>query len=145
MSEAALAALKYGAAGNGNLLELAIEAARARARATVGEISDAIESVFGRHQAEIRSVSGVYGSAYEGDNEFAAIRGDVEAFAREEGRRPRILVAKMGQDRHDRGAKIIATAFADLCFDSACCFKCPREWPRTRLMPMSTSWAFPAS
>src|SRR5580692_6541539 len=76
-----------------------------------------MESVFGRHQAEIRSVSGVYGSAWEGDNEFAAIRGDVEAFAREEGRRPRILVAKMGQDGHDRGAKIIATAFADLGFD----------------------------
>jgi hypothetical protein len=76
-----------------------------------------MESVFGRHQAEIRSVSGIYGSAYEGDNEFAAIRGEVEAFARKEGRRPRILVAKMGQDGHDRGAKIIATAFADLGFD----------------------------
>jgi methylmalonyl-CoA mutase len=113
--EAALAALKQGAAGNANLLELAIEAARARA--TVGEISNAMEAVFGRHRAEIRSVSGIYGSAYEGDNEFAAIRGEVEAFAREEGRRPRMLVAKMGQDGHDRGAKIIATAFADLGFD----------------------------
>jgi methylmalonyl-CoA mutase len=76
-----------------------------------------METVFGRHQAEVRSVSGIYGGAYEGDNEFAAIRGEVEAFARLEGRRPRILVAKMGQDGHDRGAKIIATAFADLGFD----------------------------
>jgi methylmalonyl-CoA mutase len=112
---AALGAIRKGAAGNDNLLALAIDAARARA--TVGEISDAMESVFGRHRAEIRAVSGVYGSAFEGDNEFAAIRGEVEAFAREEGRRPRILVAKMGQDGHDRGARIIATAFADLGFD----------------------------
>ena len=113
--EKTLAALREGADGKGNLLELAIDAARARA--TVGEISDTMESVFGRYRAEIRSVSGIYGSAYEGDNEFAAIRGEVETFARKEGRRPRILVAKMGQDGHDRGAKIIATAFADLGFD----------------------------
>ncbi|HEY1614527.1 MAG TPA: methylmalonyl-CoA mutase [Rhizomicrobium sp.] len=113
--DAALKALGEGAAGDGNLLALAIEAARARA--TVGEISSAMENKFGRFRAEIRSIAGVYGSAYEGDNAFAAIRGDVEAFAREEGRRPRILVAKMGQDGHDRGAKIIATAFADLGFD----------------------------
>ena len=111
----ALAALSAGAKGSGNLLELAVEAARARA--TVGEISDAMESVFGRHRAEIRSISGVYGAQYEGDNEFGAIRGEVEAFAKEEGRRPRMLVAKMGQDGHDRGAKVIATAFADLGFD----------------------------
>jgi len=113
--EAALAALTKGAAGTANLLELAIDAARARA--TVGEISDAMEKSFGRHRAEIRAISGVYGGAYEGDNEFAAIRGDVEDFAKEQGRRPRMLVAKMGQDGHDRGAKIIATAFADLGFD----------------------------
>ncbi|MEI9888338.1 MAG: methylmalonyl-CoA mutase [Rhizomicrobium sp.] len=113
--KAALDALISGAKGDGNLLELAVEAARARA--TVGEISDAMESVFGRHHAEIRSIAGVYGAAYEGDNEFGAIRGDVEAFAKEEGRRPRMLVAKMGQDGHDRGAKVIATAFADLGFD----------------------------
>jgi methylmalonyl-CoA mutase len=112
---AALDALAKGASGDGNLLALAIEASRARA--TVGEISEAMEKVFGRHRAQIRSISGVYGGAYEGDNEFAAIRGEVEAFAREEGRRPRILVAKMGQDGHDRGAKVIATAFADLGFD----------------------------
>jgi methylmalonyl-CoA mutase len=115
MVDAALKALTDGARGNANLLALAVEAARARA--TVGEISEAMEKVFGRYRAEIRSISGVYGGAYEGDNEFAAIRGDVEAFAREEGRRPRMLVAKMGQDGHDRGAKIIATAFADLGFD----------------------------
>jgi methylmalonyl-CoA mutase len=114
-TKAALDAIVEGAKGNANLLELAVEAARARA--TVGEISDAMDKVFGRHRAEIRSISGVYGSAYEGDNEFAAIRSDIETFAKEEGRRPRMLVAKMGQDGHDRGAKVIATAFADLGFD----------------------------
>jgi methylmalonyl-CoA mutase len=113
--KAALEALAAGAAGDGNLLALAVDAARARA--TVGEISETMEKSFGRHRAEIRSISGVYGGAYEGDNEFAAIRDDVETFAREEGRRPRMLVAKMGQDGHDRGAKVIATAFADLGFD----------------------------
>ena len=112
---AALAALTEGARGTGNLLALAIDAARARA--TVGEISDAMEEVFGRHRAEIRSISGVYGQAYEGDEGFAAIQHDIEAFAAAQGRRPRMLVAKMGQDGHDRGAKVIATAFADLGFD----------------------------
>ena len=111
----ALARLTKGAAGNDNLLELAVDAARARA--TVGEISDAMEKVFGRHRAEIRAITGIYGGAYEGDNAFAAIQGEVEAFAKEEGRRPRMLVAKMGQDGHDRGAKVIATAFADIGFD----------------------------
>jgi methylmalonyl-CoA mutase len=111
----ALEALTAGAAGDGNLLELSIEATRARA--TVGEISDAMEKVFGRHRAVIRSISGVYGSAYADDEEFARIRREVEEFAQEEGRRPRILVAKLGQDGHDRGAKVIATAFADLGFD----------------------------
>src|SRR5690242_15227704 len=114
-TQAALTALTEGAKGSGNLLALAVEAARARA--TVGEISDAMEKVFGRHRAEIRSISGVYGGAYEGDNEFAAIKGDIETFEKDEGRRPRMLVAKMGQDGHDRGAKVIATAFADLGFD----------------------------
>jgi methylmalonyl-CoA mutase len=112
---AALAALTEGARGDANLLELCVEAARARA--TVGEMSDAMEAVFGRHRAEIRSISGVYGSEYEGDEDYRRILGDVEAFAEEEGRRPRILVVKMGQDGHDRGAKVIATAFADLGFD----------------------------
>jgi methylmalonyl-CoA mutase len=111
----ALEALRNGAAADGNLLELSIEATRARA--TVGEISDAMEQVFGRHRAVIRSISGVYGSAYDDDEEFARIRKEVDEFAKEEGRRPRILVAKLGQDGHDRGAKVIATAFADLGFD----------------------------
>ncbi|MBV9571667.1 MAG: methylmalonyl-CoA mutase [Alphaproteobacteria bacterium] len=113
--QSALDALAQGAKSNANLLELAVDAARARA--TVGEISDAMEKAFGRHRADIRAISGVYGSAYEGDNEYAALQGEVETFARDEGRRPRILVAKMGQDGHDRGAKVIATAFADLGFD----------------------------
>ncbi len=113
--QAALAALTEGAAGNGNLLALAVDAARARA--TLGEISDAMEKVFGRHRAEIRSISGVYGAAYEGDEGFATIQKDIEAFAAAEGRRPRMLVVKMGQDGHDRGAKVIATAFADIGFD----------------------------
>ncbi|MEO1249496.1 MAG: methylmalonyl-CoA mutase, partial [Pseudomonadota bacterium] len=113
--DAALKALEEGARGDGNLLEPAIEAARARA--TVGEISDAMERVFGRHRAQIRSISGVYGSSYDGDDGFAAIQKEIEEFAAAEGRRPRMLVVKMGQDGHDRGAKIIATAFADLGFD----------------------------
>jgi methylmalonyl-CoA mutase len=112
---AALDALTQAAKGEGNLLELAIEATRARA--TVGEISDALEKVFTRHRAVIRSISGVYGSAYEGDEGFARIRGEVEAFEKDEGRRPRMLVVKLGQDGHDRGAKVIATAFADIGFD----------------------------
>jgi methylmalonyl-CoA mutase len=113
--QAALDALTGGARGDGNLLALSIEATRARA--TVGEISDALESVFGRYRANIRTISGVYGGAYADDEEFQRIRKEVEAFATDEGRRPRILVAKLGQDGHDRGAKVIATAFADLGFD----------------------------
>ncbi len=114
--EKALGALEDAArSGEGNLLELAVEAARARA--TVGEISMAMEKAFGRHQAEVKTLSGVYGAAYEGDQDFAAIQREVEAFAEEEGRRPRMLVVKMGQDGHDRGAKVIATAFADIGFD----------------------------
>ena len=111
----ALDALTQGAQDNGNLLALAVEAARARA--TVGEISMAMEKVFGRHRAEVKTLAGVYGAAYEGDEGFAAIQKSVEAFAEAEGRRPRMLVVKMGQDGHDRGAKVIATAFADIGFD----------------------------
>jgi len=113
---AALAALQK-AAGSGeqNLLELAVAAARARA--TVGEISSALESAYGRHRAEAHTVSGVYGSFYASDDKWTALRKRIEAFAEQQGRRPRILVAKMGQDGHDRGAKIIATAFADAGFD----------------------------
>jgi methylmalonyl-CoA mutase len=99
----------------GNLLEAAIEAARARA--SVGEISGALERVFGRHRAEVRSIAGVYAAGFESDAQFEAVQREVENFAREEGRRPRLLVAKMGQDGHDRGAKVIATAFADIGFD----------------------------
>jgi methylmalonyl-CoA mutase len=106
---------KIASGGAGNLLAAAIVATRARA--TVGEISDALESVFTRHRATIRSVSGVYGSAYDGDEGFQRIQRDVAAFATEEGRRPRMLVVKLGQDGHDRGAKVIATAFADIGFD----------------------------
>jgi len=100
---------------SGNLLALAVDAARARA--TVGEISDALETVYGRYRAMTQSISGVYGSAYEDDGEFASIRREVAAFAEAEGRRPRMLVCKLGQDGHDRGAKVIATAFADIGFD----------------------------
>ncbi|SFE91269.1 methylmalonyl-CoA mutase [Sulfitobacter brevis] len=99
----------------GNLLEAAVEAARVRA--TVGEISMAMEDEFGRHRAEVKTLAGVYGAAYEGDADFAAIQKSVEDFAEAEGRRPRMLVVKMGQDGHDRGAKVIATAFADIGFD----------------------------
>jgi len=112
---AALEELRHRAGHGGNLLAAAIEAARARA--TVGEISSAMEDVFGRHRAEVKTLAGVYGAAYEGDAGFAAIQASVEAFAEEEGRRPRMLVVKMGQDGHDRGAKVIATAFADIGFD----------------------------
>jgi methylmalonyl-CoA mutase len=101
--------------GEGNLLALAIEAVRARA--TVGEVSDALETVYTRHKPEIRSIAGVYGAAYHDDPAFQCIQASVEAFAGEEGRRPRMLVVKLGQDGHDRGAKIIASAFADIGFD----------------------------
>jgi methylmalonyl-CoA mutase len=113
--EAALDALTKGAAGDANLLELAVEASRARA--TVGEISDALEQVFTRHRAVIRSITGVYGGAYAGSDELEEVRSAVADFAKAEGRQPRMLVAKLGQDGHDRGAKVIATAFADLGFD----------------------------
>ncbi|MFC3675429.1 methylmalonyl-CoA mutase [Ferrovibrio xuzhouensis] len=114
-AEAAIRALEEGAAGSANLLELCVNAARARV--TVGEMSSAMEKVFTRHQATIRSIAGVYGAAYANDEGFMKIQQDIEAFAAEEGRRPRMLVVKLGQDGHDRGAKVIATAFADLGFD----------------------------
>lgn len=113
--EAALAELTRRSAEGGNLLDAAVEAARARA--TVGEISMAMEKEFGRHRAEVKTLSGVYGAAYEGDAGFADIQKSVDEFAEAEGRRPRMLVVKMGQDGHDRGAKVIATAFADIGFD----------------------------
>ena len=113
----ALAALTHSAeTGNGNLLALAINAGRAKA--TVGEISLALEAVYGRHRAEIRSISGVYSSEVGDQTDSVnSVRELVEEFSIREGRRPRILIAKMGQDGHDRGQKVIATAFADLGFD----------------------------
>ncbi|MBO3751615.1 methylmalonyl-CoA mutase [Streptosporangiaceae bacterium NEAU-GS5] len=111
--DAALDALTKAAAGDGNLLELSVAAARAKA--TVGEISDALEKVFGRHRGEIRTISGVYRD--EAGSGVDAARAACERFEREQGRRPRILIAKVGQDGHDRGQKVIATGFADLGFD----------------------------
>lgn len=111
----ALTRLGEGAKGDANLLALSIAAMRARA--SVGEVSDALEAVFPRHRAVIRSVSGIYGAAHGEDEEFGRIRAEVQAFAEDEGRRPRLLVVKLGQDGHDRGAKVIATAFADIGFD----------------------------
>jgi methylmalonyl-CoA mutase len=114
--EAALTALTNGAAGDGNLLDLAVKAARAKA--TVGEISMAMETVFGRHRAEIKSIAGVYKREVGTMNPAVTrVQMMTEAFAEADGRRPRILVAKMGQDGHDRGQKVIASAFADLGFD----------------------------
>ncbi|MEM9709035.1 MAG: methylmalonyl-CoA mutase [Pseudomonadota bacterium] len=113
--EAALAEVARRAREGGNLLDAAVAAARARA--SVGEISMAMENEFGRHRAEVKTLSGVYGAAYEEDEDFAEIQKAVDGFAEEEGRRPRMLVVKMGQDGHDRGAKVIATAFADIGFD----------------------------
>ncbi|QAR33620.1 methylmalonyl-CoA mutase [Geovibrio thiophilus] len=101
--------------GQGNLLEACVNAARKRA--SVGEMSDAMEKVFGRHKAEIKLVSGVYGKVFEDSEDFAQIKKEIDSFSEEEGRRPRILIAKMGQDGHDRGAKVVATAFADAGFD----------------------------
>ena len=112
---AALLNLEKAAGDGGNLLAAAVEASRARA--TVGEISMAMEKVFGRHRAEVKTLAGVYGAAYEGDEDFIAIQHELEKFTKDEGRRPRMLVVKMGQDGHDRGAKVIATAFADIGFD----------------------------
>ncbi len=111
----ALASLTAAAGSTANLLAACIEAARVRA--TVGEMSDAMEAVFGRHHAETRTISGVYSANYGGDQHFAEVLAKADAFAKDAGRRPRMLVCKMGQDGHDRGAKVIATGFADLGFD----------------------------
>jgi methylmalonyl-CoA mutase len=114
--DAALKALTQCARdGNGNLLELAVVASRARA--TVGEISDALEAVWGRYRATTQTVSGVYGARFASDGNWERLKGEIEAFAAAEGRRPRLMIAKLGQDGHDRGAKVVATAFADLGFD----------------------------
>ena len=113
---AALQALTAAAeSGNGNLLDLTVKAMRLRA--TVGEVSDALEKVYGRFRANNQTISGVYGGVVEGHESWEAIKADIARFAEEEGRRPRIMIAKLGQDGHDRGAKVVATAFADLGFD----------------------------
>jgi methylmalonyl-CoA mutase len=121
--QAALAALTASAqSGEGNLLDLSIQAMRLRA--TVGEVSDALENVFGRHRADTQKVTGVYAAAYDdGENEgdtmeyWNALKAEIAAFADQEGRRPRVMISKLGQDGHDRGAKVVATAFADLGYD----------------------------
>jgi len=113
--EASLAALRRAAEGSDNLVPLAVAAARAKA--TVGEISEALAAVWGRHSAQIRTISGVYSEEVGDSSNVDTTRRLADAFAESEGRRPRILVAKMGQDGHDRGQKVIATAFADLGFD----------------------------
>src|SRR6185503_14821971 len=114
--KAALSALTECArSGRGNLLELGIEAIRARA--TVGEVSDALEQVFGRHRADIQKVTGVYAKAYDSAEGWEQLKGEIAAFAREQGRRPRVMISKLGQDGHDRGSKVVATAFADLGYD----------------------------
>jgi methylmalonyl-CoA mutase len=118
--QAALAALTDCAgSGQGNLLALSVEAIRARA--TVGEVSDALEKVFGRHRADIQKVTGVYAAAYQSEYDsaegWAKLQQEIAAFGEAQGRRPRVMIAKLGQDGHDRGAKVVATAFADLGYD----------------------------
>jgi methylmalonyl-CoA mutase len=114
--EHALHALTEAArSGEGNLLDLTVKAIRARA--TVGEVSDALEKVFGRFRATTQSVSGVYGAQFAQDESWQQLKAEIDAFAKEEGRRPRVMIAKLGQDGHDRGAKVVATALADLGFD----------------------------
>ena len=116
--------------GQGNLLAAAIDAIRARA--TVGEVSDAMEKVFGRHRADTQKVSGVYAAAYQGAEGWDKLKHEIDAFAEAEGRRPRVMIAKLGQDGHDRGAKVVATAFADLGFDVdiGSLFQTPEECAR---------------
>ena len=127
----ALAAItKIAESGQGNLLAAAIDAIRARA--TVGEVSDAMEKVFGRHRADTQKVSGVYAAAYDSASGWEKLKGEIDAFAEAEGRRPRVMIAKLGQDGHDRGAKVVATAFADLGFDVdiGSLFQTPEECAR---------------
>jgi len=114
--ESALGAITSAAEkGDGNLLDLTIKAVRLRA--TVGEVSDAMEKVYGRHRADTQKVTGVYAAAYDSAEGWDALKGEINAFAEAQGRRPRVMISKLGQDGHDRGAKVVATAFADLGFD----------------------------
>ncbi|MCZ2104751.1 MAG: methylmalonyl-CoA mutase, partial [Burkholderiales bacterium] len=129
--EQALAALTNAAkTGEGNLLDLSIKAIRLRA--TVGEVSDALEKIFGRHRADTQMVSGVYATAYEGAEGWDKLKAEIDEFAKEQGRRPRVMIAKLGQDGHDRGAKVVSTAFADLGFDVdiGSLFQTPEECAR---------------
>ncbi|RRD57346.1 methylmalonyl-CoA mutase [Comamonadaceae bacterium OH2545_COT-014] len=129
--ERALAAItKIAETGQGNLLAAAIEAIRARA--TVGEVSDAMEKAFGRHRADTQKVTGVYAAAYDSAEGWENLKAEIGQFAEEQGRRPRVMIAKLGQDGHDRGAKVVATAFADLGFDVdiGSLFQTPEECAR---------------
>jgi methylmalonyl-CoA mutase len=129
--QAALAALTAAAqSGQGNLLALSIEAMRLRA--TVGEVSDALEKVFGRHRADTQKVTGVYAAAYDSAEGWENLQREIAQFAQAQGRRPRVMIAKLGQDGHDRGAKVVATAFADLGFDvdMGALFQTPEECAR---------------
>ena len=125
--DAALDALRRGAAGDANLLALTVDAARVRA--TLGEISQALEDVFGRHTAVVKMVKGIYADAYKGDPAYGRVADGVDAFERRKGRKPRVLIVKMGQDGHDRGAKVVGTALADLGFDATVgpLFQTPEE------------------
>jgi methylmalonyl-CoA mutase len=126
-TDAALNAMTEGARGNANLLELAVQAARAKA--TVGEISDALEAAFGRHVATVQTVSGVYAKEAGTDARFARAREMVATFVENDGGPPRILIAKLGQDGHDRGQKVVATGYGDLGFDvtAGSLFQTPSE------------------
>ena len=129
--QAALDALSAAAeSGQGNLLDLSIQAIRLRA--TVGEVSDALEKAFGRHRADTQKVTGVYAAAYDSAEGWETLKKEIDAFAEAEGRRPRVMIAKLGQDGHDRGAKVVATAFADLGFDVdiGSLFQTPEECAR---------------
>lgn len=126
-AQAALQALRDGARSGDNLLALSVDAARARC--TLGEISSALEDVFGRHKAEVLSVKGIYGAQYEGSLQFDDMENNITAFEQRYGKKPTILIVKMGQDGHDRGAKVVGTAFADMGFDASVgpLFQTPRE------------------
>ncbi|WP_298435185.1 methylmalonyl-CoA mutase [Ottowia sp.] len=130
VQQALTAITKIAETGQGNLLAAAVQAIRARA--TVGEVSDAMEQVFGRHRADTQKVTGVYAAAYDSAEGWDKLKGEIAAFADEQGRRPRVMIAKLGQDGHDRGAKVVATAFADLGFDVdiGSLFQTPEECAR---------------
>jgi methylmalonyl-CoA mutase len=141
--QAALKALTEGAKGGGNVLALAVDAARKRA--SLGEISDAMEAVFGRYETQPTPVKGIYGKAYEGNARYAMVIEGVDAVSQRLGRKPKILVAKMGQDGHDRGANVVSSAFTDMGFDviSGPLFQTPGETRDLAWRKMSTQWAHP--